>query len=70
MVLVKNGPFFHLLVFGQHRPGKCVLPYSIAKKRVSKLQKQEVQKVEKIVIFSKGLVRGFGQKLAIFPSFF
>ena len=37
LVLVKNWPFFHLFFFGQHRPGKCVLRYSTAKKRVSEL---------------------------------
>ena len=25
MVLVQNWPFFHLLMVGQYRPGKCVL---------------------------------------------
>ena len=37
------------------------------KKRFSRLLKQEVQKVEKLGFFQR--VHGFGQKLAIFPSF-
>ena len=32
--------------FWQYRPAKCLLGYSRAKKRFSRLQKQEVQKVE------------------------
>ena len=60
MVLVQNWPFFHLF-FRQYRPGKWVLRYSRMKKRLSRLQKQEVQKVEKF--------HGFGAKLAIFQSF-
>ena len=37
-------------------PGECVLPYSRAKKRLSRLMK----------IFPKGLVHGFVKKSAIF----
>ena len=33
------------------------------------LWKQEVQKVEKIHIFPKGLTHGFGPNKAIFPAF-
>ena len=44
--------------------------YSGAKKRPSRLYKQEVQKVQKIDIFPKGLAHGFGPKMAIFPTFF
>ena len=32
-------------------------------------KKQEVQKVEKIDNFPKGLTHGFGPKMAIFPTF-
>ena len=39
------------------------------KKCLFRLQKQEVKKVKKIAIFPKGVVHGFGQKLASFPSF-
>ena len=34
------------------------------------LQKQGVEKVEKLRFFQKGLVHDFGPKLAIFPSSF
>ena len=39
------------------------------KKRFSRLYNQEVQKVEEVDIFPKGLSNGFGPKMAIFPSF-
>ena len=38
----------------QYRPGKCVLRYSRKKKRVSSLQKEEVQIVEKLTFFQRG----------------
>ena len=53
--------------FWVNRPEKCVLRYSKGKKRLSRLYKQEVKKLE---IFLKGLVHGFGQKLVIFRDFF
>ena len=40
------------------------------KKRLSRLQKQEVQKVEKLTFFPKGLTHSFGPKMAIFSIFF
>ena len=40
------------------------------KKRLSRLENQEVQKDKKIDIFPKGLTHGFGQKWAIFSTFF
>ena len=54
----------------QYRPGKFLLRYSRTKKRLFRVQKQEIQKVEKIDIFAKGLTYGFGPKMAIFPTFF
>ena len=39
-------------------------------KRLFTLYKQEVQKVEKLIFFQRGLTHGFGPKLAIFQSFF
>ena len=47
---------FLTFFFRQYRPGKCLLGDSRTKKRLSRLQKQEVQKVKKIDIFPKGLV--------------
>ena len=61
---------FPSFYFRQYRPGKCVLGYSRRKKRLFRLWKQEVKKVEKFRFFAKGLTHGFGPKLAIFPSFY
>ena len=69
MVLVQKWPFFQLLFFTKYRPGKCLLRYSRTKKRLSILYNQEVQKVEGVDIFPKGLSNGFGPKMAIFPTF-
>ena len=44
--------------------------YSRTKKRLSRLQKKNVQKVEKIDICPKGLTHGFVPQMAIFPTFF
>ena len=40
--------------FRQYKPGKCVLQYSRTKKRLSSLEKKEVQKVEKLRFFQRG----------------
>ena len=60
---------FRCLFFRQYRPWKCVLQYSRTKKRLSSLENNTF-KSRKIEIFPKGLAHGFGQKMAIFPSFF
>ena len=54
MVLVQKSPFFQLLFFGQYRPGKCVLRCYTTKKLLSRLQKREVHKVEKLTFFQRG----------------
>ena len=54
MVLVQKWPFFQLCFFSQYRSGKCLLRDSRTKKRLWKLQKQEVQKVEKLTFFQTG----------------
>ena len=59
----KNGHFSNFF-FRQYRPGKCRLWYSRTKTCLSRLQKQEDQKVEKLTFF-----HGFGRKMAIFPTF-
>ena len=46
MVLFQKWPFYQLFFFRQYRPGKCLSWYSREKKRLSRLQKQEVQTVE------------------------
>ena len=48
----------------EYRPGKCLLRYSRTKKTLSRLSKQEVQKVEKLTF-----LLGFGLKTALFPTF-
>ena len=65
MLLVQKWPFFQFFFFKQYRPGKCFLSYSKPKNRLSRPEKQEVQKVEKLTFF-----HGFGPKMAIFTTFF
>ena len=65
----KNG-FFSNFFFRQYRPGNCLFRYSRAKKRLSSLEKKEVQNVQKNDIFPKGLTHGFAPKMTIFPTFF
>ena len=48
----------------EYRPGKCLLRYSRTRKTLSRLSKQEVQKVEKLTF-----LHGFGLKMALFPTF-
>ena len=55
---------------GQYTAGKCLLRYSRTKKRLSTLQKQQVQTVKKIDVFPKGLSHGIGPKMANFPTLF
>ena len=45
---------FFRLFFRQYRPGKCLLRYYKTKKRLSRLEKQEVQKTEKWTFFQRG----------------
>ena len=52
--LSKNGHFSNFFFFMQYRSGKCLLRYSRTKKRLSKLWKQQVQKVEKLTFFQRG----------------
>ena len=46
-----NGHFSNFFFFRQYRPGKRLWWYSRTKKRFSRLQKQEVKKVEKMTLF-------------------
>ena len=45
---------FSIFFFRQYRPGKCVLRYSRTKKRLSRLEKRRVQKVQKLRFFKRG----------------
>ena len=47
----KNGHFSNFFFFRKYRPGKCVLWYCRTKTRLSRLKKQEVQKLEKLRFF-------------------
>ena len=65
-----NVAIFPTFFYRQYWLGKCCLRYSRTKKRLSRLQKQEVQKSRRIDIFPKGLIHGFAPNVAIFPTFF
>ena len=56
--------------FDLYTPGKCLLRYYTTKKLLSRQEKQEPQTVQKIDVFPKGLIHGYNQKMAIFPTFF
>ena len=62
----KSGHFYTLFL-RHYKPGKCLLRYSrTKKKRLSRLYKQQVQKVLNI----KGFTHVFSPKMAIFSTFF
>ena len=65
-----NGHFSNFFSLGNIGQENVFYDILERKKRLSRLQKQEVQKVKKIDIFPKGLTHGFGPKMAIFPTFF
>ena len=54
--------------FRQNRSGKCVSRYSTKKKRLSRLRKTRSPDSQKIGIFQKRLVHGFGLKFYIFEA--
>ena len=60
---------FSSFFFRQYRQGNYLLLYSRDKKRLYRLQKQQVENSRKIDIFPKGLTHGCGPKLAIFSTF-
>ena len=66
MVLVQKWPFIQTFFLKQYKLGKYHERYSGTKKRLCRLEKQEVQKVQKIDIFPKVLTHGFSPKKAIF----
>ena len=70
MVFGQNWLFFHVFFLRQYRPGKCVLRYATMKKRFFRLEKQEVQKVEKLRFFQRGYCMVFGQNWLFFHVFF
>ena len=70
MVLVRKWPFFQSFFLRHYRPGRFFLRYSRTKIRLSRPEKQEVQKVEKLTFFQRGEPIVFGPKMAIFQPFF
>ena len=56
-------------LFRQYRPGQCPLRYSKTKNAFLSYKKRKGSKSRKIDIFQKGLLHGFGPKMAIFPTF-
>ena len=68
MVLIQNWPFFHLLFLGNI--GQENVFYDILERKNAFLgYKKKNLKSRKTDIFPKGLVHGFGPKLAIFLRF-
>ena len=70
MVFLKKGFFFHLLILGNI--GQENEFYDILEERNTFLgyKNNEDEKLEKLRFFQRGLVHGFGQKWAIFSSFY
>ena len=76
MVIARNWPFFLFFILGLvgqenvfYTLGKCVYDILEAKKP-SLGYKNKSSKSRKIEIFPKGLVQGFGRKLALFFAFY
>ena len=69
MLLVQKWPFFQLFFFRLYRPGKCLLRYCRTKKKLSRLSKQKVQKVEKLTFFQR-VNLCFWSKNGHFSNFF
>ena len=69
MVLVQNWPFCHLFVFGNL--GQENVFYDILEHNNAFVgfKSKKLKQKTKFDMFSKGIVLGFGPKLAIFPSF-
>ena len=65
----KNGHFSNFS-FRQYRLEKCFLRYCRAKNRLSRLQKQEVKKVEKFTCFQRGQPMVLVQKWLFFQKIF
>ena len=70
MVLVQNWPFFRLFFFRQYRPGRCVYDILEGKGAFLGYENKKFKKSKNLSFFQRGLVHGFGPKLAIFPSFY
>ena len=69
MVLVKKGPFIRLFILG-HICQENEFCHILQRRNTFLSYKSRKLKGRNIKIFPKGLVHGFGQKRAIFPSFY
>ena len=67
--MVKTLKLFHIFIVGKEGKEK-VFGDILETKKASMTIKARSQKNRKFRIFPKGLVHGFGQKSAIFPSFY
>ena len=70
MVLVQKWRFFQLFILSNKGQENVFYDIEERKNAFLRYQKKEVQKVEKLTFFQKGLTHGFGPKMAIFPTFF
>ena len=69
MVLVQKWPFFQLFLL--NNIGQENVFYDIPERKNAFLGHKNTKfKKSKNKIFPKGLTHGFGQRLAVFPSFF
>ena len=66
----KNLKFFHVFIFGEINQKNLFDVILESQTAFLDPKKQKFQKVEKIRIFPKGLVHGFGQKFEIFSCFY
>ena len=71
MVLVQKWPFFQLFFFLHNIDYEKVLYDILERKNAFRSYKnKKLKKSQKMDIFPKGLIHGFGPKIAIFPTFF
>ena len=69
MVLVQKWPVFQLFFLG-HKDLENYFYDILERKNAFLAYKKRSSKSRQIDIFPKGLTRGFGQKMVIFPTFF
>ena len=70
MLLVQKWPFLQLFFLGNFSPENVFNAILERANAFLSFKKTEVQKVEKIDIFPKGLTHAFGTIIAIFSTFF
>ena len=70
MILMQKWPFFQDFLFGNIDQKNLSYDILELKERLSRLSKTTSSQSRKTGIFPNGLTHGFGQKMAIFPSFF